>query len=106
MATDDQLAAHKKEEITTVVEEITNLPVCMFCFTEAPSAHVRTEKMCIESWRYVRGKLHCSFCGASARGDGHSEHMEQIRQSLRRRVGWQLDQALSRVPESEVKQKK
>ena len=57
--TDDQLAAARnKEDIPTVVEEITNLPACMFCFTEAPSAHVCTEKMCIESWRSLCGKSH------------------------------------------------
>ena len=101
MTADDFLAAAgKKEEIKALVEDITALPVCMFCFVESPSAHVRSNNLCLERWRYCRGKLYCSFCGASATGDGSQAHMEQMRESLRRRVGWQLGEAFSQVPKA------
>lgn len=99
-AEDWKAAALKKEEINSLVKDITSLPLCMFCFTEAPSANVRSKKLCIESWRYLCGKLHCSFCGQHATGNGSEAHMVQMRQSLRRRVAWQLDEALSELPRS------
>ena len=99
-AGDSEGAASKKEEINTLVKDITALPVCMVCFIEAPSAHVRNNNLCLDSWRYSCGKLCCRFCGAFATADGSEEHVVHIRESLRRRVGWQLGEALSHVPES------
>ena len=99
-AGDSEGAASKREEINTLVKHITALPVCMVCFIEAPSAHVRNNNLCLDSWRYACGKLCCRFCGAFATADGSEEHVVQIRESLRRRVGWQLGEALSHVPKS------
>ena len=99
-AGDSEGAASKREEINTLVKHITALPVCMVCFIEAPSAHVRNNKLCLESWRYERSKLRCSFCGSFALAHGTEEHVVYIRESLRRRVGWQLGEALSHVPKS------
>ncbi len=44
-ADDFQAAAGKKEEIIALVEDITELPVCMFCFVQSPSSHVRNNNI-------------------------------------------------------------
>ena len=98
-ADDFRAAAEKKTELGALVSDITQLPVCMFCFVEAPSSWVRNGR-CAESWRYLRSKLHCSFCGRDALCDGSRAHMEQIHDSLRRRVGWQLQEALRALPDT------
>jgi hypothetical protein len=95
------LAAEKKSQIVVQVAEITQLPVCMRCWIEAPSAKTRQHlhDLHIEKWTYYLHHMVCSQC-ASLKGtpDGRKGHFDDMTLSLRRRVQAQLFQAQEMLP--------
>ena len=64
----DWIAADaKKKEIQALQAEVANLPVCVACWIEAPSAKARAQG--VEPWLFRKNVLLCTYCGKN----GHSE---------------------------------
>lgn len=102
VSADDMLvAAEKKHQLVAQVQAIIELPVCMRCWIEAPSAKSRfhLHKAHLEHWKFQHHHMVCGYC-AQLKGvpDGSKGDFDEIQLSLRRRVHAELLMAHARLP--------